>query len=157
MSDIRSILFVCTGNSCRSVMAEGLMRKTLKEIGKGHIKVQSAGISAIEGYEPTDETIGVMRKAGIDVSGHKSRQVTEALIRSSDLILVMEHKHKEFIESLVPGAKGKTHLLREFNAVGKKQYPECIEIPDPIGRPADYYDLSFQVLKDEVERIASML
>ncbi|MFA6610292.1 MAG: low molecular weight protein arginine phosphatase, partial [Candidatus Omnitrophota bacterium] len=61
MGNIKSVLFVCTGNSCRSVMAEGFMKKYLRELGKADIEVRSAGISAAEGFFPTAETIEVMR------------------------------------------------------------------------------------------------
>ena len=78
MSEARSVLFVCTGNSCRSVMAEGLLRKYLKELGKDDIEVRSAGPSAVNGSPATKETIEVMKKEGIDVSPFMY-QIAEAL------------------------------------------------------------------------------
>jgi protein-tyrosine-phosphatase len=158
MGSIKSILFVCTGNSCRSVMAEGLMKKYLKEMNKNHIEVFSAGTSAADGFSPTEETIKVMKeKASSDVSGFISKKITEGLIKRADLILAMETKHKDYVVSLVPEARSKTYLLKEFGAGGVTNYPENPNIPDPIGRPMDYYRLSFEIISEEIKRIAGLL
>ena len=157
MDKVRSILFICTGNSCRSVMAEGLMRKYLKALGKDYIVVRSAGVSALGGFGPTEETIEVMKAEGIDVSGFKSKKANEELIKNSDLILVMEDMHKEFIKKIVPEAASKTYLLKEFLTAKDKDYPEGRNIPDPIGKPIDFYKLSFEIIKNQIERIAKLL
>lgn len=157
MDKIKSILFICTGNSCRSIMAEGLMKKYLNELGKDYIEVRSAGISALAGFPPTEETIDVMKKEGVDVSSFKSLRAGEDLIKNSDLILVMEDMHKDFITRIVPEAASKTYLLKEFLADEDKAYSENHNIPDPIGKPLEYYKLSFQLIKDQIERIAKLL
>jgi len=157
MGDIKSILFVCTGNSCRSVMAEGLMKKYLLELGKEHIVVRSAGIIALEGLPPTQETIEVMKKEGVDVSDHRSKPVTERLIKDAGLILVMEERHKDLIVNMVPEANSKTHLLKGFLADGKTDYPEGANIPDPIGKEKEYYKLSLEIIRDQIKRIARMI
>lgn len=154
MSQVKSILFVCTGNSCRSIMAEGLMKKYLKALKKGSISVRSAGVNALEGYLPTDDTVEVMKKEDVDVSGFRSKRVTENLIRESDLILVMERVHRDFIIRMTPEAAPKTHLLKEFCAKNERNYPENTDIPDPIGKPREFYELSVAIIKDQVKRIA---
>ncbi len=158
MDNIKSILFVCTGNSCRSIMAEGLMKKYLKALGKDNIEVVSAGVGAIDGFPPTEETIETMKKEGVDVSGYRSKKITQEMIKSADLILVMEAPHKDIVARFVPGAAPKTYLLKEF-LVEKldKNYPDSHNIPDPIGRPMDYYKLSFEIIKNQIERIAKLL
>lgn len=157
MADIRSVLFVCTGNSCRSVMAEGFLKKYLKEAGKEHIQVSSAGIMAIDGFSPTAETILVAGAEGVDVSGVRSRKLTKNMVRKSDLILVMEEMHRDFVIGLDPKAGPKTHLLKSFAAGADKKYPEGSGVPDPIGKPLDFYKLSLQIIKEETKRIAGLL
>ena len=158
MSDIKSMLFVCTGNSCRSIMAEGLMKKYLKALGKDQVEVASAGVGAVGGFSPTEETVEVMRKEGVDVSEYRSKKITKEMIKNASLILVMETSHKEIVTGLMPEATAKTHLLKEFLIEGEeKNYPDDRNIPDPIGKPMDYYKLSFEIIKNQIERIARLL
>ncbi len=157
MGKIRSVLFICTGNSCRSVMAEGLMKKYLRELGKSDIEVRSAGISAADGFFPTAETIEVMNREGVDVSDFKTKTLTLQMIESADIMLVMEDIHMNYITRLMPTASSKTHLLKGFQAECQSNFPENCNIPDPIGRPMDYYQLAFAVIKDQVKRIAEIL
>ena len=153
----RMILFVCTGNSCRSIMAEGLLKKALKGLGKGNFEVSSAGTGARDGFTPTFETIEVMKEEGVDVSGYKSKRLTDELINEADLILVMEAAHKEDIAIRVPEAAPKTYLLKEFGLEKTKMDPEYLGVPDPIGRPMEVYEASFNAIKREIERIAPLL
>ncbi len=145
------------GNSCRSVMAEGLMKKYLKEAGKSGIEVHSAGITALTGFSPTDETIDVMKKEGVDLSAYRSKQATEELIKNSDLILVMEYAHKDSIIKMLPDAAPKVHLLKEYGSESEDSFPDNMNIRDPIGKPMDYYKLSFEIIKDQVKRIAKLI
>jgi len=138
-------------------MAEGLMRKHLRDVGKNDIEVRSAGVVAPENFAPTKETIDVMKKEGIDVSDHRSKKITEQFLREADLVLVMEDMHKQFLKDTFPGIRSKIHLLKEYGITGERNYPKNTDIPDPIGRPAEYYTLSFQMIKDQVERIAKLL
>lgn len=157
MSGICSVLFVCTGNSCRSVMAKALLQKRLKELGKEHISVRSAGTSAIDGFTPTNETITVMEKEGIDVASFKSQRISPEIIKDADLILAMEGIHKDYVLKAVPEARSRTYLLKEFKAESGTNYPDDPNIPDPIGKSIDYYKLSLAVIKDEIERIVKFL
>lgn len=154
---IKSVLFVCTGNSCRSPMAEALLKKALKDLGKDYIVVRSAGVSAMDDLAPADSTIEVMKKIGIDVSGYRSKRVTEELIKNSDLILVMEEAHRAEVIRRVPEAEPKTYLLRKFGIEDKMTHPEGLSIPDPIGRPIKDYEQSLEAIKCEIERIAKIL
>jgi len=158
MNKLHSVLFVCTGNSCRSIMAEGLLKKKLSRLGKDYITVESAGTKAADGFTPTNETITLMKEEGIDVAGFKSKRLTEEMIKTSDLILVMQPMHRDEAIRKVPEAASKTYLLTEFAKKGQ-QTKESDEssIPDPIGMSIDYYRHCLGLIKKEIERISELL
>ena len=143
MSRIKTILLVCTGNSCRSVMAAGLLRKMLK--ASGNYKIITAGTAAIAGMPATSEAIQVMSEQDIDVSGHRSSPLSNEMIREADLILVMQNIHKEHILSRLPEAANKVQLLSES------------DIPDPIGRSLDFYRQAFEIIKKGILRTVKEL
>lgn len=149
----KTVLFVCTGNSCRSVMAQGLLRKRLREAGRDDVDVYSAGVSAVNSFGATEETVEVMRQEGVDVSMHISQRVSEDLINRSDIILVMERLHEERIAQLVPRAKNRVFLLKEF---AKIDSPD-LSVPDPIGRPREYYRQTLALIKEAVERLMRLI
>jgi len=126
---MKNILFVCTGNSCRSVMAEGLFKKAV-EARAGEFEVGSAGIAAYDGYPSTLETIRVLHEKGVDMSRHQSRRLTRELVEAADEIYVMERMHREMILSFWPDAEEKVHLLTEFSPAKSATREE--DIPDPI-------------------------
>lgn len=140
---------ICTGNSCRSVMAKGLLRKLLT--GRDFV-VASAGVSAVPGFRPTRETIDLMAREGIDVSGHLTQRLTEEMIRQADLVLVMEHWHKEQVLRLAPSAKSKVFLLREY---ADQALRTELEIPDPISKPPEVYERCFQMIKESIEKVVA--
>lgn len=155
MNNISSVLFVCTGNSCRSIMAEGLLKKYLKELGKENIEVRSAGIIALPERAPTPETIEVMGEEGLDVSGYSSKSLTRDLIKNSDLILVMEKMHADAVANMAPEAVPKTFLLKEFG--GRIDDQNDTDVRDPIGMPLDEYRDCLDTVKRHIERIAKKL
>jgi len=155
----KQILLVCTGNSCRSVMAQGLLQKRLKDVEQKltePVEVLSAGVFAIDGMSASKETIRLLQREGIDVTGHMAHLLSNEQIRAADLILVMESFHQDEILRRVPEAKDKTRLLTQFGR--NSQLPEDqAGIPDPIGKPAEVYEVCFATIKDAVERVAHML
>jgi protein-tyrosine-phosphatase len=148
MRDVKRILIVCTGNSCRSIMAEAYLVKRLKETGLADIHVISAGTSAMTGLSPTDEAIEVMKASGIDVSGYVSSPLTLDDITHADIILAMEPYHREKVLNLAPDAEERIRLLREF--APKKNW-QGLSITDPIGRPIEVYRKVFAIIEESIE------
>ena len=142
----KNILFVCTGNSCRSVMAEGLFRHLVSKKAS-EFSIGSAGVSALDGYPASQETMRVMKEEGIDVSSHQSRRLTTAMVRTADKIFVMESMHKEIIVNSWPEAAEKIHLLTEYSSDEKHRDIE-IDIPDPIRFSESFYKNVFQVIRE---------
>ncbi|MBU3933151.1 MAG: threonylcarbamoyl-AMP synthase [Candidatus Omnitrophica bacterium] len=152
---VKTILLVCTGNSCRSVMAWGLLKKMLKE--RGDYKIMTAGTRAFKGIPPTGETIQVMSEQDIDVSGHRTSPLSDEILREADLILVMERAHKENILERNPCLRNKVHLLNEFGRIGKEDKLVDPDIPDPIGKPLDFYHRVLDIIKESIVRTAKKL
>ena len=148
----KNILFVCTGNSCRSVMAEWYFKHLLEDQADEFL-VGSAGVGAMDGYPSSAETLRVLQGEGIDASDHRSRKITAAMVRTADKIFVMEVMHKEAILQPWPEAAEKTHLLTEYST-DKFQRSLEIDIPDPIRMPNNFYNNVFRVIRDCVEQIA---
>lgn len=139
-------------------MAEGLLKKYLKALGKNHIEVHSAGMIAFGGSSPTDRTIEVMMGEGVDVSGYRTKSITDTMIRDSDLILVMERAHKDAVLSKVPEAMSKTFLLKEFGVAGiDAAEGRDADVADPIGMPIEGYRDCLGTIEREINRIAALL
>ncbi|KPK41198.1 MAG: hypothetical protein AMJ78_06135 [Omnitrophica WOR_2 bacterium SM23_29] len=154
---IKSILIVCTGNSCRSVMAEGLLKKFLKSKGCEDIKIISAGIGTMPGMMASPNTIEVMKMEGVDVSSHRAQLVTEDMIKDVDLVLGMEPVHVATVLSMTPEAKDKTFLLLEYVYKNENDKPTNIAISDPIGKPKEVYESVFMTIKDAIERLVKRI
>jgi tRNA threonylcarbamoyl adenosine modification protein (Sua5/YciO/YrdC/YwlC family) len=154
MAGQKMVLFVCTGNSCRSVMAEYLLKKTLHDARREDIEVASAGTFAMFGMGPTRETQKLVEEVlGMDASGHHASRVSREFVRSSDLILTMEQRHKEDVIRMAPEASARVHVLGEY----VKWPPGVQEIGDPIGKSAEFYRLCFLKIQDAVQRLGAML
>lgn len=156
---IKTILFVCTGNTCRSAMAEGLFKKMLKEKTEDDTRfnIISAGIFALPGIRPTPEAIKVMVERGIDISQHVANQVQEDLVKKADIILVMSNTHKEHIRTKFTFVQDKIYLIKEFAQIGEfksiQKTNENYEIVDPLGRPIEFYRIIARELKENLEKI----
>lgn len=127
------ILFVCTGNTCRSPMAEGILRSIAENKGL-NIEVKSAGISVFDGDNASINSIEAMKKIGIDISDHEASQLHIGLIEDADLILTMGDSHKCFIISNFPASAGKVYTLMEY------AYNKGKDVSDPFGGSLKLYE-----------------
>src|SRR5580704_15615093 len=146
---MKTILFICTGNVCRSPMAEGLFRHAVQ--GRGDYRVLSAGLGAMDGQPPSPYAVQAVRELGIDISRQRSRMLTAELVRNADYIFGMTHSHVDTVMLLYPQSADKTFLLREFDETLDTFEKD---ISDPIGGSYDVY-LS---CRDQIEQgISSLL
>lgn len=127
------VLLVCTGNVCRSPMAEHLLRRWLGPDSPW--EVLSAGVSTFDGLPASDEAVEAMREKGIDALGaHRSRYLSQALVDAADLIVVMTRSHRRMILDRFPRAKERVVLLNEYSQLRKG-----LDVEDPIGMSQDVY------------------
>jgi glycine hydroxymethyltransferase len=146
---MKTFLFVCTGNICRSPMAEALFR--LANPGRNDYRAISAGLGAVDGQPPSAHSIQAMKEIGVDISRQRSQMLTAALVKQADFILGMTHSHVDTVSLLYPFAAEKTFLLREFD---ETLDPFEKDISDPIGGSYDVY----VNCRDQIEQgIASLL
>lgn len=137
---MRTILFVCTGNTCRSPMAEGLLNAMLPD--ESGWNVSSAGVCAASGWPASDHSVEALREKGVDISGLTSTTLTPELIDDADLLVTMTEGHRQAILAAAPESKGKVCLLKSFGVA------KCAaDIDDPVGGSLDDY----RRVRDEIE------
>lgn len=127
---IRNILVICTGNICRSPMAEGLLRSST---GRGaEFAVSSAGVAALVGEPPADEALAVMRSRGIDISACRARQCDDKLLAQADLVLAMEEMQRKWVHYQHPQTRGKVFLMGHWR--------KSEAVPDPYGQSREQFE-----------------
>ncbi|MFD1416370.1 low molecular weight protein arginine phosphatase [Oceanobacillus jeddahense] len=158
-----NVLFVCTGNTCRSPMAEALLRDRAQE----DIQVRSCGISAMPGASASIQTTEVLERDGIELN-HQAAPISEELVQWADLILTMTTSHKEIVWSNYPKERKKTYTLKEFalhadiqiwNQLEKayadleEKRSRCLEQHDSHMDPLKQSELLYEACREEIEVI----
>ncbi|HEV8612258.1 MAG TPA: low molecular weight protein arginine phosphatase, partial [Gemmatimonadales bacterium] len=147
----KRVLLVCSGNTCRSPMAEAMLRHALEAAGVQGITVESAGIGAWEGAAASEGAYLVLLERGLDLSAHRARLLTRELVSQADVILTMGRIQLGKVRELGGGARA--HLLGEY---GGRQ-PEGVEVADPYGADLDEYRETYRQLAELMPAVVSRL
>lgn len=140
----RNLLFVCTGNTCRSPMAERLMADLCNDIAGKDLtgwSFTSAGVFAVAGAPASELAVVALKENGIDLSDHRARPLSPALVREADVIVAMTQSHRDLVLQMEPGASDKTHTLHSFGSEKPKA-----DVLDPFGGELDTY----RIVRDEI-------
>ena len=144
-----NIVIVCTGNTCRSPMAEAILKDILVKRGERieEFNITSAGISTIDGLDASKHSISALKEMNIDLKEHKSQLLTLDLIEKADLILTMTKSHKHIILNSVPQFSNKVFTLKEFADEGE------IDILDPYGGSLEIYKVTAKDIQNTTNKI----
>lgn len=150
--DKKSILFVCSGNTCRSVIAQALFQKMKEDLyPELSFSANSAGIAVDQIVSASKEAIFCLAKQGIDVTTHQTKLVDEQLIENSSFILTMTNQQLNYLKYKYPHAKKKIFLFRSFSH--QKKYMKNDEIEDPFGRGLSFYEEICKYLKQDIKKL----
>ena len=137
---MKNLIFVCTGNTCRSPMAEGLLKHMLGP--NCGWEISSAGVCAANGFPASPNAVEAMREKGMNIDAHCSRHLSPELIEAADLLITMTQGHRDAIVDIAPESAGKVFLLKSFGI------PQSItDIYDPVGEALDVY----RRVRDEID------
>lgn len=145
-----NLLFVCSGNTCRSPLAEALARQIAARRGVEDVEVSSAGTNAWDNAPATDEALLVGMERGLDLTGHRARKLTPAIVSEADLIFVMTLGHLEPVKQM--GGRGKAHVIDEYASGAADQ-----GISDPYGGDLETYRHTADTLEEELEKLFDRL
>jgi protein-tyrosine-phosphatase len=149
------ILFVCTGNLCRSPMAAGILKRKLPQRFDGKVIIQSAGTMRLEDNEATPLSISVARDKGVDLSHHRSRGLKQKMVEEADIIFAMAKDHREYLEREYPRLRENIFLLKTFGRNSRQVESQSVE--DPMGGSREVYERCFDQIEEEIDRILPRL
>ncbi len=144
---MQTILFVCTGNTCRSPMAAAVMQSRIEAAGKaGAVQAASAGLTAAAGEPATANAVAAAAQQGLRLSNHRSRRLTAAMVQEADLVLTMTARHKEAVLSALPTVADKVYTFTEYAGFTG-------DITDPYGGDLIRYEQCFAAMQQCIKGI----
>jgi protein-tyrosine phosphatase len=158
---LKNILFVCTGNTCRSSMAKGIMEAAIAGDFQlaNQYSVDSAGLSAFPNEPASPYSISVLKEEwDIDISSHKSKLLNQNIISKADIILTMTRSHRDAIINYYPELISKVFTLKEYISdinpeIAYEEYENTLDIVDPYGLPINMYRFCAKDIKMAVDRL----
>ena len=150
------VLFICSGNICRSPMADGYLRHRIQNDGLADLEVDSAGTLGIRKARASDEAIEAMAEMGIDITEHRSKGIKSKILDSVDVTVAMSHDHLDFLASRHPEGEDERFLLRAFE---QRARPDAnpLDLADPIGCPVEFYREQAQLIVRCVDNLLDYL
>ncbi len=150
------LLFVCSGNICRSAMAAAYARDRLARSGLCGVVVESAGTLGLEEERASPAAVQVLREGGLDLSGHRSRGLESVRPCAAEIVIGMERSHLEAVERLCGTSAQERHLLRAFEG-GADPRGGAPDLEDPIGGPIEGYRECFEAIRACVDHLVARL
>ncbi len=148
---LKNILFVCTGNTCRSPLAEGIAKKLFLQSKRKNYHVGSAGSAAVDGVPASSLAVEVANANAIDLTKHQARFLSRTLVGEADLIIALAASHRDTVGVIEPSALAYAYLLTDFcdDVEG--------DVMDPIGMGREVYEQSFALIAKCIERMQEKL
>ena len=172
------IMFVCTGNICRSPMAEGLLRRALELRSIKGVSVSSTGTWGLDDSPATEHAVTAARSLGAVLDEHRAATFSAGLAADADLILAMTSVHLREAEEMAPGTAGRTRLLKELASIepewpapggspeerlalllaaSRPEYVRAMDLDDPMGLPLAVYERCRDQIQAGVDRLMELL